>query len=449
MAERTEDLKGAISALIADHKWNDLRAKTADMQPVDVTDLLLKLPKRERVLLFRALPRELAADAFSELDHEQAYEFLRQLSDEETRSLLTELEPDDRAELLEELPGVVVQKLLNLLEPKDRAKTQTILGYPEESIGRLMTPGYVALRPQWSASEALAHVRKRDPKSETVNVLYVTDESWHLLGVLSLRKLIFADPEATVESFMQDSVIKGLATDDREKAANLMGKYNFAVLPVVDKDNTLVGIVTVDDVMDVVEEETTEDFYKSAAVESMKMNLGQAGITTLYGGRIGWLVVLVFINIISGATIAFYQETIEQAIVLVSFLPLLIASAGNAGSQAATLAVRALATGDIRARDWLRVTSKELAVAAALGGTMGFVVWWIGVWRAGPEIALVVTLTMITVVIAGSIFGISLPFLLRKLKLDPAVASAPLVATIADVFGVIIYFALATWLLAL
>lgn len=449
MAKRTEDLKSVIAALIAEHKWNDLRAKMAGLQPADIADLLLKLPKRERVLLFRALPRELAADSFSELEHEDAQYFLHELSDDETRVLLTELEPDDRTELLEELPGVVVQKLLNLLEPKDRAKTQAILGYPEESVGRLMTPGYVALRPTWTASEALAHVRKRDPKSETVNVLYVTDESWHLLGVLNLRKLIFADPEARVESFMQDSVIKGMATDDREKAAALMGKYNFSVLPVVDKDNILVGIVTVDDVMDVVEEEMTEDFYRSAAVESFKMNLGSAGVRTLYGGRIGWLVVLVLINIISGATIAFYQETIENAIVLVSFLPLLIASAGNAGSQSATLAIRALATGDIRVRDWLRVTSKELAVAGALGGTMGFVVWWIGVWRAGPEIALVVTLTMMTVVMAGSLFGISLPFLLRKLKLDPAVASAPLVATISDVLGVIIYFALATWLLSL
>ncbi|KKW05816.1 MAG: Magnesium transporter, partial [Candidatus Kaiserbacteria bacterium GW2011_GWC2_49_12] len=261
---------------------------------------------------------------------------------------------------------------------------------------------------------------------------------------LSLRQLIFEEPTTVVETFMLKSVVKALATDDREKTAGLMSKYNLAVLPVTDKDNVLVGIVTVDDVMDVVEEETTEDFYKSAAVETLKMNLSDASVGILYKSRIGWLVVLIFINIIAGAIIAYYEDTITEAIVLISFLPLLIASAGNAGSQAATLAIRALAVGDIRARDWFQITAKELAVATSLGITMGFVVWWLGIWRAGPQVAIVVTLTMMIVVMIGSIIGISLPFLLRKLKMDPAVASAPLVATVSDVFGVLVYFALAS-----
>src|SRR3989344_3532002 len=369
--------------MIAKPKWNELRTKVGDIQPADIADLLMRLEKRDRVLLFRAIPRELSANAFSELSHIDAQHFLHDLSDEETRALLAELEPDDRAELLEELPGVVVQKLLNLLDPGELAKTQALLGYPEESTGRLMTPGYVAMRPTWTATEALAHVRKRNPKSETVDVLYVTDEKWRLLGVLSLRQLIL-------------------------------------------------------------EEETTEDFYKSAAVETLKMDLSDASVGILYRSRIGWLVVLIFINIIAGAIIAHYEDTITEAIVLISFLPLLTASAGNAGSQAATLAIRALAVGDIRARDWFQITAKELAVATSLGITMGFVVWWLGIWRAGPQVAIVVTLTMMIVVMIGSIIGISLPFLLRKLKMDPAVASAPLVATVSDVFGVLVYFALAS-----
>jgi len=442
--DRLERQKNAIADLIAKHKWNELRTKVSDIQPADIADLLMRLEKRDRVLLFRAISRELSANAFSELSHIDAQHFLHDLSDEETRALLAELEPDDRAELLEELPGVVVQKLLNLLDPGELAKTQALLGYPEESTGRLMTPGYVAIRPTWTATEALAHVRKRNPKSETVDVLYVTDEKWRLLGVLSLRQLIFEEPTTVVETFMLKSVVKALATDDREKTAGLMSKYNLAVLPVTDKDNVLVGIVTVDDVMDVVEEETTEDFYKSAAVETLKMNLSDASVGILYKSRIGWLVVLIFINIIAGAIIAYYEDTITEAIVLISFLPLLIASAGNAGSQAATLAIRALAVGDIRARDWFQITAKELAVATSLGITMGFVVWWLGIWRAGPQVAIVVTLTMMIVVMIGSIIGISLPFLLRKLKMDPAVASAPLVATVSDVFGVLVYFALAS-----
>ena len=447
MVERTERRKNTIVALIAEHKWDELRKKVGKMQPADIAELLMRLPKRDRVLLFRALPHSISADAFSELSHEDAQSFLHELTDEETRTLLSELEPDDRAELLGELPGVVVQRLLNLLDPKDRAKTQTILGYPEESIGRLMTPGYVAVRPEWTATEALAHVRKRDPKSETVNVLYVTNEKWHLLGVMSLRELIFAEPNTVIETIMKSSVIKALANDDREKAVSIMKKYDLAVLPVVDSENILVGIVTIDDVMDVAEEETTEDFYKGAGVESLGMNLNKASVGLLYSSRIGWLIALIFINLIAGTIIVHFEYTISQAFVLVSFLPLLVAGAGNAGSQAATLAVRSLATGEIKMKDWFQLTAKELAVAGALGITMGFVVWFLGIWRAGPEIAVVVTLTMILVVVIGSLIGISLPFLLHKLRLDPAVASSPLIATVSDVFGVLVYLSIASMLL--
>ena len=444
MVERIERRKNTIATLIAEHKWDELRARVGKMQPADISELLMRLEKRDRVLLFRALPRDISADAFSELTHEDAQAFLHELSDEETRTLLSELEPDDRVELLGELPGVVVQRLLNLLDPKDREKTKVILGYPEESIGRLMTPGYVAVRPTWTATDALAHVRKRDPKSETINVLYVTDEKWQLLGVMSLRELIFAEPETSVEKIMNPSVIKASAHDDREKAVNVMKRYDLAVLPVVDSQNVLVGIVTIDDAIDVAEEETTEDIYRAAGVESLGMNLNKASVGLLYSSRIGWLVVLIFVNLMAGAIIVHFEDTISNALVLVSFLPLLIAGAGNAGSQAATLAVRSLATGEVKMKDWFQLTAKELAVAAALGVTMGFVVWFLGIWRAGPEIAIVVTLTMVLVVVIGSVVGISLPFLLHKLKLDPAVASSPLIATVSDVFGVLVYLSIAS-----
>ncbi|RJQ34316.1 magnesium transporter [Candidatus Parcubacteria bacterium] len=448
MVERAERRKNTFATLIAEHKWDEIRARVGKMQSADIAELLMRLEKRDRVLLFRALPRDISADAFSELTHDDAQAFLHELSDEETRGLLAELEPDDRAELLGELPGVVVQRLLNLLDPKDREKTQVILGYPEESIGRLMTPGYVALRPEWTAGEALAHIRKRDPKSETVSVLYVTDDKWHLVGVLKLRKLIFAEPDTVIETIMNTSVIKGNANDDREKAVELMSRYDLAALPVVDSANVLVGIVTFDDVMDVAQEETTEDIYRSAGVESLEVNLNKASVRLLYSSRVGWLVVLIFVNLMAGAIIVHFEETISHALVLVSFLPLLIAGAGNAGSQAATLAVRSLATGEVKMKDWFQLTAKELAVAAALGVTMGFVVWFLGIWRAGPEIAVVVTLTMILVVVIGSLVGLSLPFLLHKLKLDPAVASSPLIATVSDVIGVFIYLSIASILLA-
>ncbi len=444
-----EALAPDIQALIANKSWSAVRDAVANWPAPEIADLLLALPKTERAVVFRVLPRAISSEVFSYLTTEQQNQLLKELTDEETRQLLAGLSPDDRTALLEELPGRASQKLLNLLSPEDLAEARKMLGYPEDSVGRLMTPDYVAVRRQWTISQALAHIRARGRSSETINVVYVVDEGWRLVDALELRRFIFAEPDEPVEAIMDGRFVSVRASDDREAAVRVMQRYDLDALPVVDSDGVLVGIVTADDVLDVAQEEATEDFHRAAAVAPLKANYKELSIFTIYRKRIGWLLALVFMNIFSGAAIAAFEETIAAVVALVFFLPLLIDSSGNAGSQSATLMVRALATGDVKLSDWGKLLGRELFVGSMLGATMALAVLPIGAFRGGPEVAAVVALTMLLIVIVGSLIGLSLPFLLSKFKLDPAAASAPLITSLSDISGVLIYFSLATWLLNL
>jgi magnesium transporter len=419
----------------------------ADWPEADIADVLLDIDPTERPVLFRLLPRRLAGAVFARLDADQQNEMLGYLSNDETRRLLADMSPDDRTELFEELPGQVTQKLLNLLSAEDLAEARALLGYPEESVGRLMTPDYVAVRPGWTVGEALAHVRRVGRRSETINVLYVTDRQWTLLDALDIRRFIMAAPDDTVASIMDNQFVSLSAFDDREEAVRAMERYDLAVVPVVDSEGVLVGIVTFDDVLDVAEEEATEDFQRHGAVLPLPMSYIHASTWLIYRRRINWLVLLVFMNIFSGAAIASYEDTIAAAGALIFFLPLLIASGGNVGAQASTLMIRALALGDVEMRDWARLFGKELAISAALGLTMGVSVSAIGLVRGGPEISLIVGLSMVLVAIVGGMIGFTMPFLFNKLNRDPATASGPLITSLADIAGVVIYFSIATWLL--
>jgi len=436
-----------VQRLLADRRWGDVRELVAGWPPPEVADLILQIPRQERVLLFRVLPRTLSALVFAHLDTERQNALLVDLSDEETRHLLAEMEPDDRTHLLEELPGQATQKLLNLLTPEDLREARTLLGYPEDSAGRLMTPDYVAVRPEWTVERALDHVRVHGRDSETVNRIYVTDEDWRLVDDVELRRFILAGPGSTVADIMDHTFASVSAFDDREEVVRVIQRYDQVAVPVLDSDGVLVGIVTVDDVLDVAEEEATEDFHKVGSVGPIQMSLREAPVSFLYRRRVGWLLGLVVMNIFSGAGIAYFEEVIAATVALVFFLPLLIDSAGNAGSQAATLMIRAMATGDVRGADWLGLLAKELGVAGLLGLSMALAVSVIGVYRGGMDVAVVVSLTMMVVVIVGSVIGMSLPFLLNRLRLDPATASAPLVTSIADITGVLVYFSLARWYL--
>lgn len=443
---QTELIKPEILELIEARKWATLRDALEDWPAPEIADLLLHLRKEDRVLLFRALPRSQTTDLFSHLEVDQQDDLLRDLTDEETRALLADLPPDDRTHLLEELPGQATQRMLNLLSHEDLREARWLLGYPEDSVGRLMTPEYVAIHPDWTIHESLEHIRRHGSDSETINRVFIIDSRWLLLDDIELRRLILSPPNARVEDLMDHTVVSVSAFADREEAVNLIRRYDQVVLPVVDSGGVLVGIVTVDDVLDVQEEEATEDFHKVGSVGPIRTSLRDAAIGILYRRRIGWLMVLVFMNVFSGAGIAAFESTIAMSVALVFFLPLLIAGGGNAGSQSATLMIRALATGDVEMSDWLRLLSRELAVSILLGLTMAAGVAFISYFRA-PDIILVVTLAMTIIVVWGSLIGMSLPFILTKLRLDPATASAPLVTSLADISGVLIYLSIANWYL--
>ncbi len=436
-----------VRLLIRERAWEGLREAVEDWPAAAVAELLPELGREERVLLFRALPRKLAAETFAHLAGDRRRSLLEDLTDEESRHVLSHLSPDDRAQLLAELPAVVTQELMQLLSPEDLDEVRTLLGYPENSVGRLMTPDYVAVRPEWMVEEALRHVRAVGQDAETVNRIYVVEEGGRLVDDIQLRRLILAEPTMRVREVMDHAFVAVSAFAHREEGVQAIRKYDVVALPVVDSDGVLLGIVTVDDILDAAEEEATEDFHKVASVGPLAMSLREAGLSLLYRRRIGWLLILVFVNIFSGAGIAYFEDTIAATVALVFFLPLLIDSSGNAGPQSATLVVRAMATGDVRPGDWVRLLIRELGVAGLMGVTMAVAVSAMGLYRGGMDVAVVVSITMMLVVMVGSLVGTSLPFILERLGLDPATASAPLVTSIADVTGVLIYFSLATWYL--
>jgi len=439
--------KEEINNLIQEQNWPVLREKLTGRTAPETAELLPELDKPHRVLAFRLLPREFSTEVFSFLEGDYQDALLKELTGEETRRLLADLKPDDRTQFLSELPGQVTQRLLNLLSPADLKEARRLLGYPEESVGRLMTPDYVAVRPEWTAARALEHIRRKGKDSETINVVYVTDSSWKFLDALELRRFILAKPTDTVEQMMDYSYVTLSAVDDREQAVRVMLRHGFVALPVLDSAGILLGIVTADDVLDVAQEEATEDFHKTAAVAPLKTGYREAGIWPLYRKRIGWLVILVFVNLVSSGVISIYEEVLASALALAFFIPLLIDSGGNTGAQSATLMVRALATGDVKLAQWFKVLAKELFVGISLGTTMGLAGGLLGLFRGGYQIGLVVGLAMVSIVVVANVIGVVLPFILIKLRLDPAVASSPLITSVADAAGLIIYFTLAAWIL--
>ncbi|MBK1735045.1 magnesium transporter [Halorhodospira abdelmalekii] len=442
-----EELIEALRPLLDGRRWKEVRARIEELPAQDVAELILRLDKSQRIFLFKLLPRPRAAEVFSYLSADNQDALLQDMTDHETRELIAGLTPDDRTALFQELPAEATQRLLELLPPGAQREARELLGYPPESVGRLMTPDYIAVRPDWSVSRCLQHIRSQREKAETVNVIYVVDHHGKLLDALTIRRFIVADPETPVADLMDRHVTSISAFEDREKAVERVQRYDLSALPVVDTEGVLLGTVTPDDIMDVAEAEATEDFQKVGGVGVLNFSLRDASIRLLYQRRVGWLVLLVFINMFGGAIIASYEETIEAVIVLVTFLPLVVDTGGNAGTQSATLMVRALATGDVRARDWLRLWGKEALVAVALGVTVAAAVWLLGLYRGGLDIAWVVALAMMAVVFIGSMIGMLLPFGLARLNLDPATASAPLITSIADIAGILIFFAIATALL--
>lgn len=441
-------IAGNFTELIRRKDWKALKLSIDGMDAVDITDLIENLPDEEGVVVFRMLNRNQAKEVFQLLPYEKQEEIIDGLAHKNYKlsELLNDIEPDDRTAFFEELPGNVLQPLIQLLSPEERKTAVQLLGYPEDSVGRLMTPEYVALRPEWTIERAFAHIRQFGRDSETLNVVYVVDNQWKLLDDIKIRELIFARPDQLVSELMDNRFVALRPADDQETAVRTFKDYDRVALPVINDEGVLIGIVTVDDIMDVVEEETTEDFHKFGSVRDSIGNPLRQTVAVLYKSRIAWLVALVFMNVFSGAAIASFERIIQSVVSLVFFLPLLIDSGGNAGSQSATLMIRSLAVGDVKLSDWYKLIGKEVMVSFLLGLTMAVGVAAVASFRS-PEIIFVVSLTMVLVVMNGSIIGMLLPFLFTRLKVDPATASAPLITSIADITGVIIYFSVANWYL--
>jgi len=432
------------------HEFRKLRAALASLEPFEIADLIEEQQAGEDVILFRALPHDLAAEVFSYLPPEKQASLVHALASNQTRlaRILDDMSPDDRTEMLEEMPGLLTQRILRILSPQERAIATKLLAYPEDSIGRLMTPDFVAIQPDYTIQQTLDYIRENGADSETLNVIYVTDKEGRLQDDLRIRELLLTPPDRHVTEILDNRFIALKATDDQETAVRVFRECGRVALPVTDTKGILLGIVTIDDVLDVAEEEATEDFHRFGSVGDPGFNPLQANVGIIYRKRIVWLFALVFVNIFSGAALALFETTIQATVSLIFFLPLLIASGGNTGAQSATLMIRALATGDATLKDWLRLMAKELAVALLLGLTMAAGVALIASVRA-PETLLVVSLSMVCIVLIGAIVGVSLPFLFIRFGADPATASAPLITSIADISGVLIYFSLAQWILNL
>lgn len=436
--------------LIKDEAWATLKGELTKLDVPAIVDLIDRSYELQSTILFRFLPRETAKEVFQELTHIKQKEIIDGFANNATllTNLINDIEPDDRTALFEELPGNISQQLMQLLNEENLKQATKLLGYPEDSIGRLMTPKYVALKSHYTVEETLQHIRLFGGKSETIGVLYVVDKDWHLINDLKISDILLANPEDKIEDLIEHKPVVLSAFDDQETAVKVFQDYNRVALPVVDSNNTLLGIVTVDDILDVVDKEQTEDFHRFAAVKDAIINPLQESVTFIYKKRIVWLMALVFMNIFSGYAISRFESVIESMVSLVFFLPLLIDSGGNAGSQAATLVIRALGKGDVRVRDWLYLFGKEIAVSLLLGITMGIGVSIIASWRA-PDIIPVVSFTMVLIVMVGSTVGMLLPFIFTRLKLDPATASAPLITSICDISGVLIYLSMAKLYLGL
>jgi magnesium transporter len=434
-----------------------VRTLLRDGHPADLAEALAALGPGPAEQLLGRMPADARAEIFGYFEPEMQLALAARLDGSALADLLAHMDADERADAYARLPTERQAEVLPALTEAERADVRRLAAYPEGSVGAVMTSEVATLEPALTVAEAMGRLRREAPNKETIYDAYVLDQARRLLGTVSLRDLIMAEPEARIETIMRKDPVSVRADAPREEAARLIRDYDLRALPVINGGDQLAGIVTYDDAMDVAEAEATEDFLKTGGYSlahgrgghtaSLGVSLRDATIGLLYQKRVFWLVLLVFGNLFSGAGIAYFEDTIAAYVALVFFLPLLIDSGGNAGSQAATLTVRALATGDVLLRDWGRMFGREFLVAALLGLTMALAVSVLGLFRGGPEIALVVSLTMVCVVIVGSVIGMSLPFLLSRLKFDPAAASAPLITSIADAAGVIIYFAIATALL--
>lgn len=445
-------LQPEIKSLIAERKLSLLKEILSEWTPADIAGLIFELPEQEQVIVFRLLPIELATDTFENLEFDIQMDLLKAMGKGEVTAILNDMAPDDRTALLEELPSSAAKQLIRLLSAEERKIAQTLLGYPENSVGRLMTPDYIAVKPEWTINKTLEFIRENAEDSETLNVIYVIDDRGKLIDDIRIREIILSPVEKIISELMDEQYIALNVDDDQENAVELFKKYDRIALPVVDKFGVLIGIVTVDDVLDVAEEEATEDIQKLAAVEVLEVPFPTIPLMDMVKKRAVWLTILFLAQILTAFVIGYFENAISKAVVLSIFIPLIISSGGNTGSQAATLVIRAMALGEIAISDWWLIMRREILSGLLLGSILGAIGFL--------EVALIANFTNIIgdywvligftilfslmgIVMWGTLSGSMLPFILKKFGADPATSSGPLVTTIVDIAGLIIYFTIA------
>jgi magnesium transporter len=446
-----------IKSLIDARNFVALRELFEEWPPADVAEVILDLPDDEQVIIFRVLPAAMAADVFEYIGVEEQQKLLHAMAHEQVVGILNEMSPDDRTALLEEMPSAAARQLIRLLTPEERHVAQALLGYPEGSVGRLMTPDFIPVREDWTVKEVLDFVREYGQDSETLNVIYVVDERGKLIDDVRMREFLLKPLDAKVSDIRDQTFVALKVNDLQEEALNVFRKYDRTALPVIDSSGVLVGIVTIDDMLDVAEKEATEDIQKLGGLEALDEPYTTIPFLRMVKKRATWLIVLFLGEMLTATAMQGYNGEIEKAAVLAMFLPLIISSGGNSGSQATTLVIRAMALGELRLRDWFRVVRKELLSGFSLGlilGCIGFIriaLWqYLHIFDYGTYhwlIALTVGAALVGVVLWGTISGAMLPFLLRRCGLDPATSSAPFVATLVDVTGLLIYFNVALFIL--
>ncbi len=442
-------MKEHLIGLIEQNKFAQVKNTIVQMNEVDIASFLEELERPKLLMVFRLLPKEIAADVFSYFSYEMQAYIVESITDKETESILDLLFLDDVVALIEEVPSNVVKKVLKNTDLERRALINQFLQYPEDSAGSIMTVEYVDLKASMTVKEALYHIKKTGVDKATINTCYVTDSRRMLEGVISIHKLILSDDDEIVGDIMDKQFIYAHTLEDRESTAALFKKYDLLSIPVVDNEKRLVGIVTIDDIVDVIDLETTEDMQIMAAMQPSEEEYLKTSVWNLSKHRIMWLMILMFTAIVTGSIIKKYNNLLESALILSTFIPMLMDTGGNSGAQSSTLVIRGLALGEIETKDVLKVVWKELRVGLLVGFALSLANFLrlILISRVGLMIAITVCISLYCTVVLAKLIGGFLPILARKLKLDPAIMAGPLITTIVDMCSLTIFFNIASKLL--
>lgn len=453
-----EELLKKIEDLIQRKQYTQLRDLLLPMEAPDISRLCEDMDEKTLPLMFRLLPKEQAAEVFVELDSDQQEMLIQGFSNTELKEVLDELYLDDTVDIVEEMPANVVKRILRHSDPEMRKSINEILKYPEDCAGSIMTTEFVDLKASLTVADALKRIRRTGPDKETINICYVTDAARHLLGYLSIRTILLAEEDDVIGDIMDTNVISANTLDDQEDVARTLSKYDFLALPVVDTENRLVGIVTVDDAMDVLQEEVTEDIEKMAAMLPSDKPYLKTGVFETWKARTPWLLMLMLSATFTGIILTHFESALATCAILTSYIPMLSGTGGNSGTQASTAVIRALSLGEVRFADLLRVVWKECRVAILCGiclAAANFVKmmivdrWLLNNPSVTPQVALVVCATLTGTVACAKLVGSSLPILAEKLHFDPAVMASPFITTIVDAMSLLIYFRFATMILGI